>query len=249
MKTFIKLILHNLGYEIRNMKNISKILSQKNLQLNLSFDMVLKSYLYDFSDNTNFKFLQIGSYDGVMCDPLYPFLVKHKNWQGIMMEPQSLPFNNLKKLYKDYLNIKVLNKAIASDTGKKKLFTLEGENLPNWTKGMASFIKENILDHEQQIPNISQYIVSKDIETICFNDLLEDINEMDLLLIDTEGYDGEIIKMFPFHKLKPKLIRFESKHIGIIDLDLVLNILQKNGYLISRDGEEDIIAILDKLKN
>jgi hypothetical protein len=113
---------------------------------------------------------------------------------------------------------------------------------------MASFIKINILAHEQQIPNISQCIVSKEIETICFDDLFADINELDLLLTDTEGYDGEIIKMFPFHKLKPKLIRFELKHIGIVDLDLVLNILQKNGYLISRDGEEYIIAILDKLK-
>jgi FkbM family methyltransferase len=212
----------------------------------LTFDILLKKYLYDI-DGKPFHFIQIGSYDGIMHDPLFPFLRNNIDWHGKMLEPQMKPYSKLKELYKNHPNISVLNYAIAQNEGKKLLYSLDGEGLPEWTNELASFIKDNILAHEKWIPNIESYIVENEVSTISFNNLLQDIHKLDLLLTDTEGFDGEIIRMFPFVKLKPKIIRFESKHLKARELDEILELLHFHGYVFAKDGDEDTIALLNNL--
>jgi hypothetical protein len=49
-------------------------------------------------------------------------------------------------------------------------------------------------------------------ETISFETLLDRFkwSKLDLLQVDAEGFDAEIIKMFPFDRLKPAIIHFEA---------------------------------------
>jgi hypothetical protein len=53
----------------------------------------------------------------------------------------------------------------------------------------------------------------EEIETITFDSLVEGVNHIDLLHIDTEGYDYEIIKSIDFDKHQPSLILFEHAHL------------------------------------
>jgi FkbM family methyltransferase len=68
-----------------------------------------------------------------------------------------------------------------------------------------------------------------DVRTITFKTLfgMTGITQVDYLKIDTEGYDLEVLKMFPWETMKPSFVKFESKHI---DIDAAVELLQGNGY-------------------
>jgi hypothetical protein len=124
---------------------------------------------------------------------------------------------------------------------------LEGEGIPEWSKGMASFDKQNILKHANLIPNLKNYVKQIEVKTVTFDEILsmKSLVQLDLLQVDTEGFDAEVILMFPFNILKPGIIHFESKHIPKARLEQLLDILIAKGYYIARDGEEDMLAILE----
>ena len=214
--------------------------------MQLDFDHALSKYLIHNKQSYNdFTFIQVGAFDGVECDPLLKYLQRF-DWTGIMLEPQPGPYNKLFDRYKGRNAITVMNAAISDRNGRATLYTVEGNGLPEWAKGMASFKKQNIIKHGYMFPMINDHIIETEVDTITFENLFSghSINKIDLLQIDTEGFDGEILKMFPFDRIKPNIIHFESKHIPKHDLEKVLDDLISYGYTIGRDREEDMIAIL-----
>lgn len=70
-----------------------------------------------------------------------------------------------------------------------------------------------------------------------------DVNHVDLLQIDTEGFDAEIIYIFPFDKIKLSIIHFESKHLSKPKLEKLLTHLISMGYSVAYDGEEDMLVV------
>ena len=75
-----------------------------------------------------------------------------------------------------------------------------------------------------------------------FADLLNEYNieRIDLLQIDTEGYDSEIIRGLDFSKIKPSFIHFEHGE-GVMskeDFSEVLDILHRNGYEIAMEPND-----------
>lgn len=213
--------------------------------LQFEFDHVLSKYLLEKDDPNQFNFIQIGAFDGIECDPLRKYLVKF-NWKGILLEPQTIPFSKLEKLYEGREGIKVLQAAIAEKDGIAKLYTLTGDDLPSWAKGMASFSKENILKHEEQISGIEKNIELVEVPAMQLDSLLNQyhIDQLDLLQIDAEGFDAVILNMFPFNRLKPTIIHFESKHIPKKDLENLLDKLISIGYVFASDRGEDTTCVL-----
>ena len=57
-----------------------------------------------------------------------------------------------------------------------------------------------------------------------------EISKLDLLQIDAEGYDFELLKIFPFSKVTPRIIHFEHIHLNEIDRDASLKFLHNLGY-------------------
>ena len=57
-----------------------------------------------------------------------------------------------------------------------------------------------------------------------------EINKLDLLQIDAEGYDFELLKIFPFSKVTPRIIHFEHLHLNETDRDASLKFLHNLGY-------------------
>jgi len=246
IKRFLKASLKRLGYRIQNTKYILEPFLDEKRILSLNFDHVLCKYLVDSGEFNNFKFIQVGAFDGVAFDPLRKYLVKY-DWEGILLEPQPLPYQSLKLQYDGRSHLKIVNAAVNRQNGKADLFFLEGEGLPKWTKGLASFHKSNILKHESLFKDLGTYLKCIEVETISFETLLDrfEWTRLDLLQVDAEGFDAEIIKMFPFDRLKPAIIHFESKHIQKAELESLLDILMQRGYLIAKDKGEDMIALLD----
>ena len=68
------------------------------------------------------------------------------------------------------------------------------------------------------------------------------LQNVDLIQIDAEGYDGPIIRSMDFKRIKPRMIRFEYRHMSDADADACLAHLATNGYRFLLESN-DIIAV------
>jgi len=66
---------------------------------------------------------------------------------------------------------------------------------------------------------------------------------LDLLLIDTEGYDLELLELFDFERFRPDIVRFEHVHLSRADWDEAVELLARRGYRVLRE-EYDTTAYL-----
>jgi|SaaInlV_100m_DNA_2_1039680.scaffolds.fasta_scaffold19128_2 FkbM family methyltransferase len=168
-------------------------------------------------DKEDFFFVQIGSHDGIGGgnDPLYEYIEKY-NWSGILVEPVPYLYKELKKNYEGCGNLVFKNVAISCEGGTMKFYSIEKHSNPKnpfWYNQLGSFNKDVVLSHRQDIPEFDKYFKEEEIKTITFDSLVEGVNQIDLLHIDTEGYDLEIIKSIDFNKITPSMILYEHKHL------------------------------------
>ncbi|WP_428231311.1 FkbM family methyltransferase [Flavobacterium sp.] len=199
------------------------------------------SQLFYKTLHDDFFFVQIGANDGISFDPIYNLVTKEKV-SGIAIEPIPDIFKQLEKNYKNHPNVKLLNFAIHKDQSEMKLYRVDPhkKDYPIWTKGTPSFNK----DHHK-LGNIPECdIVEEIVKCISFNKLIDkySIKKIDLLQIDTEGYDFEIIKMIDFNQIAPRIISFEhGMRQGITNMAQFVecqNLLFENNYnLIILDND------------
>lgn len=209
----------------------------------------------------DFFFIQIGANDGKIRDPIYNFVIKY-DWNGIFIEPQKYPFKQLKE---NYVNAKgklfFENLAIGKKNCSKILYKI-GFSTSRWATGLASFNKNVLLRHfengyvekksREEGINIPQdktkLIVEEEIQVISFQELINkyNIEQLDLLQIDTEGYDFEIIKSINFNNYGPKIIHYENYHLSVSDKNLCQDLLEKNNYVVI-NYKYDSVAFLNSL--
>ena len=244
-----------------------KILIRKAIQENsLLFRIIKKIYRYrswypkTWKDDvlskyanykTNVSFVQIGSNNGITGDPIHNYIIE-KSWRGILVEPVPYLFNELLNTYHN-LNDRLIfeNSAIAEDNGQLKFYRLQKSDLPNLPilyDQLGSFNKDVILKHRDYIPSFDKLFIEDKVNTITFNELINkhSINKVDLLHIDTEGYDFEIIKMIPFSDLHIEFIMFEHKHLSDIDYKAAIKLLKQNKFILGII-EGDTLAIKEEL--
>ena len=65
---------------------------------------------------------------------------------------------------------------------------------------------------------------------------------VDLIQIDAEGYDWPIIRSIDFTRIRPRMIRFEYRHMPDADADACLEHLASRGYRFILESS-DIIAV------
>ena len=192
----------------------------------------------------DFFFVQIGSHDGISGgnDPLYGYIKKY-NWSGILVEPVPYLYERLVKNHEGRDNLTFRNVAISKDGAPMKFYSIEEhDNLENpyWYNQLGSFNKDVVLRHRQFLPEFDTHFKEEEIETITGDSLFEGANHIDLLHIDTEGYDYEIIKSIDFDKHQPSLILFEHTHLK--NVSEVHVYLSDMGY-VCEQYERDTLAI------
>ncbi len=203
----------------------------------------------------DFFFIQIGGNDGYSKDPIFKFVKKYR-WRGIIVEPQKIVFENqLKKIYKIERQIFLENVAIGKKPGIKKLYKISISE-SRWATGLASFNKKTI---EYQIKrnyvagrakregiklprNTSDYITYENVCCATLGNIVEkyNINRLNLLQIDTEGYDFEIIKTIDFDKLRPEMISYENQHLSNKDKEMCEQLLRSQNYMIKNIGRDTL---------
>jgi|SRR6056300_577012 FkbM family methyltransferase len=170
-------------------------------------------------------FLEIGSCD---FDTL-SYLSKY-GWSGVIVEPIKKYFNNLTIEE----NIHYVNAAVDWEDGTTTMWTAD-DSLVSIDRDYAGM--SSICNKDYKLPT-GEYVLTNPIEvqTISFKTLIgmTQLKHIDYLKIDTEGYDLEILKMFPWDEMKPSFIKFESKHI---DIDTAVDLLTYHGYHCEVDVE------------
>lgn len=197
-----------------------------------------------------FYFIQVGGNDGFANDPIFRF-VKKFGWKGIIIEPQKEVFKNrLAVTYRNEKNVSLENAAVAAETGIKKLYKIAVSN-SRWATGLATFnydvmlerIKNNnrIKDRaaKEGVPyleNDEDYITYEEVPCITLSDLMNKYKfpQLNLLQIDTEGFDYEVIKTIDFNNFKPEIISFEHHLLSEIDQQKCWKLLTDQGYKIQQ---------------
>ena len=172
-----------------------------------------------------FFVIQIGACDGVMADPIHPWIKRYK-WHGILVEPQRAEFERLKATYRDECERLIFeNVAIAAADGMCTLYRVrEGLLSGDWERGVASLIPQ--ADSER--------FMTETVPCVAFETLLKrhHVSHVDLLQIDVEGYDFEIVKQIDFQRIRPAMLRYEHRHLRPGDKRACHGYLEHNGYRV-----------------
>lgn len=201
-KQIVRKSLDRLGYQI------VKVSHQSTAEPINVFPLVVNDFLARKGSNQLF-FVQIGAHDGLHGDPIRPFVMKH-HWKGILVEPQPKIFKRLIKNYEAEKQLMFENAAIAPTDGTATLYSFkDSPNLPDHASMLASF------DRGRLVANGHGYkgdIDELKVSTLSVKTLLakNNVQQLDLLQIDTEGFDYEILKMFHKAGINPSIINFES---------------------------------------
>lgn len=217
----------------------------------------LPAFLSDYSHSVgdSFTVVQIGANDGITHDPIHKF-IKRDKWGGVLLEPQSYVFDKyLSKIYRKHPNIIVLNAAMGMEDGEAPLYKIGFSNA-RWATGLATFeratlekafssghVNRKCKKEKINIPeDTTTHIVEEKVNIISLETLRKKykLNKIDLLMIDTEGFDFEIIKMFNIAVTKPGVIIFEHSHLSDEDYGVCLDHLETNDYVIRKEGANTV---------
>lgn len=185
--------------------------------------------------------VQIGANDGEMGDPLHDVIVRY-GWRGVLAEPLPHLFPALANSYRDVPGIVCEQTAIGPEEGTARMFAVSRRPTdPVWANGLSSFRREVILESKSLIPDIETRIEEIDVPVMRLDTLLTKhaINHVDVMQIDTEGFDYEILKLIDFSKpWAPHHIIYEACHLGD-NLERARGLLRATGYTIFPVGYDD----------
>lgn len=195
----------------------------------------------------NFLICQVGASDGITSDPL-EHLIQRYNLQGILIEPLPHSFKLLSDKYNLNDQITCVNCAISDAEGQVVFFCpKEGRNL-----NLSHFQKSGL--SKQSL--LQAGIAEKDIQEIrvhskTLQQVMTECNlpRIDLLLIDTEGFDFEIVKHALRLPLPPPIIHFETIHLSRADRVGSRDLLASRGYSLIESETDTLAYQLDTLES
>lgn len=241
---FLKKILGSLGYKIFPKDTVKTERFIESLSINCG-DLI--KLLIDKKKINNV--MQVGANDGKSDDFLRSSI--NKDTKVLLIEPIESAFLDLKNNYSDFTNVEFINKAIDIEKGKKKIYSVNPTHYDyyekkykskdvSWLTVLASFEESHLINHGVK----PYHIYSTDVDCTTFKDLIEqyNFNKLDLLIIDTEGYDNVLVKNFiEDTKIRP-LIIFEWIHMKKNDAKNVIELLEANNYKFFKLNK-DLICI------
>jgi FkbM family methyltransferase len=170
-----------------------------------------------------FFFVQIGAFDGVTGDPIYDLVHRH-NWQGALVEPQTSIFQTLQRNYAGQAGLQFFNVAIGPKDGELTFFSRPNGDV--CASASAHLLRKpgGRRKNDVQVARVPCWTLS----TLLGK--LKAPRQIDLLLIDAEGWDYEIIRSIDFAAVKPRIIRYEHQVLSERDRNACLEFLAQQGY-------------------
>jgi FkbM family methyltransferase len=205
--------------------------------------VTIKGVLENFSRrNSDVFFVQVGSFNGIDNDPLHEFIVREK-WAGLMVEPYADAFSRLRETYRGCANLIFENVALAETEGPKSFWYLKTRpDSPSWYGQLSSLRPDVIRDHANLIPDFDSLLTSKEVYCTTLPALFHKhrIEKLDLLHLDTEGYDFELLQTLDFGAFRPAILLFEHSHLTEAEKHNCAHLLRSAGYKLLEEGADSI---------
>jgi len=135
--------------------------------------------------------------------------------------------------------VTLVEAAVGLTDSKGTIYSVEMSNENSMMMSLhSSFSKDILLRASQWHPNLESHIIEREITIISFPTLLSKAKgqTVDVLKIDTEGYDLEILKSIDLSHFSPKLILAEHANLSQKDQIKMATILLDHGI----SGNDDI---------
>jgi FkbM family methyltransferase len=152
----------------------------------------------------------------------------------VLVEPQPTAFHRLRQTYADQPQVTLVNAAIAERPGTRTLYCpRQGDAM------VSSFDRRHLVRHGIR----SSEIVARSVSCHTVAGVLEaaGMTRVDLLQIDTEGYDYQILQSIDFAAMGPVIVRFEFRHMSRRHANACIKLLAGHGYRFLVEAS-DIIA-------
>ena len=181
-------------------------------------------------------FVEIGANDGQQSDQLRE-QVEDGSWHGLMVEPQAEPFSRLSDTYGGEDRLTLENVAISDHDGTITMYSIappqereDGELLGSYDL-LGSVDKEALLSHEW-VSDGEQRISSQEVSCLTLASLFEKhgVDALDLMLVDTEGYDFEIVRQLDAGLPRPRLLIYEHCLMAKDDRARCRELVERLGY-------------------
>ena len=159
-------------------------------------------------NDRHMRIVQIGSHNGM--DPVRE-MVRNGNYSCLLVEPNPIPFADLKRNYAFNKNCIFENCAVSSHDGEIEIHFSTAENKVSNSEH-SSVSKDHVLKHG----TLPEQVNTQMVECMTLASLLEKHGwanlEIEHLFIDTEGHDCEILLSTDFKNLNIHNITFETTH-------------------------------------
>ena len=224
----------------------------------------LATVLEWLAEQPSLSIVQIGAYVGnTENDPLAVFLHEHldaaepesrQKAKVVLVEPIRDYFDRLRENYASLSGVVFENVAIAEKEGTMEMYRLTVDpteyGYPEWLSQLSSLKEERmqeLWDRTQDNQEFQEfYLKHRTVESVrcmTLQQLLDrhQIEQLDLLQIDAEGYDYEILKTLDFQKVRPRFINYE-RVLLLEDEAACRRMLMAQGYLLI-DWDQDTLCI------
>jgi FkbM family methyltransferase len=180
--------------------------------------------------------LQIGANDGVRADPVYPFITDHR-LSSLLIEPHPVLFGVLKDNYSSFPEVRLANIAIAdSDVQTVSLYAPNDELLESNQRlsGLCSLDRDRLARSLRMFGFERVYSLIQELSvparTVRAMLREQDIDKIDILQIDAEGYDWKLLQQFDLTSLNVQLINFEFFNLTHEEQSDCVEFVTSHGY-------------------
>ena len=185
------------------------------------------------------RFIQVGANDGRLEDPLNQ-PIRQFGWTGTLIEPRGVFSAKLARLHAGQPGIRIVPAAIAEQRGHRKLFYIAPEtpHLPDFAAGLATLDRTRIETACRDLGIASEQIREETVDAIRWQDLepATPLAATEILVLDTEGYDTVLLRLWPWSTCRPAVVHFEHACVSPAEHQAMLGDLRGRGYEIVTDG-------------
>lgn len=237
--------LRLLGYELQRTKPTVPFVDVPLIDV---FDLVLRDYL---EHNPSPFLLQVGAHDGKTDDPV-AHLIRRHGLRALLVEPQPIAFKRLTEQYRGEPRMTFENSLIGSEDGESKFYKVREDmpGLPAVLLQSASLdrarVETAVRWYREENPQINGHafdlIEEVSVPSLTWDSLLTKhrVDKVDILVIDSMGYDYELLKVFPFDRVLPDIIHFEHALLSPEDQMACVELLVEHGYSMAKVAVDTI---------
>ena len=171
--------------------------------------------------------IQIGANDGITSDPIGELVLNSSGRiRGLLIEPQRSAFERLSQRYAHAPDITCLHAAIGKESGTRCIYSVDQQTAAGRldrrvSDGVGSLDRRHV---EAILKSNSLALADHEIDALITEEMVPvttlmaahvgaGIDQPDVLLVDTEGFDGDIVHAALDSGMRPILVQYEHKHL------------------------------------